>query len=206
MINETENILCFLTSLTGIPRYQSGDVWIFLRSHMEKRKASFLQPCPEHEPYAELIKHLTTHQHAILIDLGTYLKEYLCSTPIKHKIIWVHILSQLITVSWQTQKHEMIFITFLLVTHLMTQNLKQIENVFIKASRRPSLCVSLSIICLHTIVLVNSKYLIQMFRFAGIVFSLPHKYSLITYSFILWTEIYFYYLMINIFYIISKNL
>ncbi|KAJ8028222.1 TBC1 domain family member 1 [Holothuria leucospilota] len=67
----------------GIPRYQSGDVWIFLRSHMEKRKASFLQPCPEHEPYAELIKHLTTHQHAILIDLGrTYPNHPYFSNPL----------------------------------------------------------------------------------------------------------------------------
>lgn len=58
---------------------------------MEKRKASFLQPCPEHEPYADLIKHLTTHQHAILIDLGMYLKTYLSSTLLKSKIICVHV-------------------------------------------------------------------------------------------------------------------
>ncbi|XP_071847402.1 TBC1 domain family member 4-like isoform X2 [Apostichopus japonicus] len=64
----------------GIPRYRAGEVWKFLRSHMERRQACMLQPCPEYEHYSDLIKHLTTHQHAILIDLGrTYPKHpYFC--------------------------------------------------------------------------------------------------------------------------------
>lgn len=56
--------------LAGIPRLRAGEIWVFLRSHMERRSASILQPCPKYEPYSDLIKQLTTHQHAILIDLG----------------------------------------------------------------------------------------------------------------------------------------
>lgn len=67
------NLFCVsLIYSAGIPRYRAGEVWKFLRSHMERRQASMLQPCPEYEHYSDLIKHLTTHQHAILIDLGTW--------------------------------------------------------------------------------------------------------------------------------------
>lgn len=61
----------------GVPRGKRGDVWLFL----SERYCTKLAPMDTvkypnyHIPYETLLKQLTSHQHAILIDLG----EYLCT-------------------------------------------------------------------------------------------------------------------------------
>ncbi|XP_070552767.1 TBC1 domain family member 1-like isoform X2 [Ptychodera flava] len=52
----------------GVPRMKRGEIWKFLmHQHAVANKAVF-EPPPD--TYEELLKQLTSHQHAILIDLG----------------------------------------------------------------------------------------------------------------------------------------
>lgn len=56
----------------GVPRTIRGDVWLMLakqytRSHQQIDQSEF----PNYDvPYAELLKNLTEHQHAIFLDIG----------------------------------------------------------------------------------------------------------------------------------------
>ncbi|XP_019408496.1 PREDICTED: TBC1 domain family member 1 isoform X4 [Crocodylus porosus] len=54
----------------GVPRHHRGEIWKFLAEqyHLKHQFAS-KQP-PKDVPYKELLKQLTSQQHAILIDLG----------------------------------------------------------------------------------------------------------------------------------------
>ena len=62
---------------SGVPRSRRGDIWqLMVEQHRfhnpELRRLT--EDC--HAPYEDLLKQLTTHQHAILIDLG---KLYKCT-------------------------------------------------------------------------------------------------------------------------------
>ncbi|XP_030126771.4 TBC1 domain family member 1 isoform X4 [Taeniopygia guttata] len=54
----------------GVPRHHRGEIWKFLAEqyHLKHQFASKQQP--KETPYKELLKQLTSQQHAILIDLG----------------------------------------------------------------------------------------------------------------------------------------
>lgn len=55
--------------LTGVPKTKRGELWQLLADRQTSRSA----PCTHpnfNTPYEELLRQLTTHQHAILIDLG----------------------------------------------------------------------------------------------------------------------------------------
>ncbi|XP_032080531.1 TBC1 domain family member 1 isoform X1 [Thamnophis elegans] len=54
----------------GVPRQQRGEIWKFLAElHQVKHPFPNKHP-PKETPYKELLKQLTSQQHAILIDLG----------------------------------------------------------------------------------------------------------------------------------------
>ncbi|XP_051821654.1 TBC1 domain family member 1 isoform X4 [Antechinus flavipes] len=55
----------------GVPRHHRGEIWKFLAEqyHLKHQYPSSKQQ-PKDIPYKELLKQLTSHQHAILIDLG----------------------------------------------------------------------------------------------------------------------------------------
>ncbi|KAM8970066.1 TBC1 domain family member 1 isoform X7 [Sarcophilus harrisii] len=55
----------------GVPRHHRGEIWKFLAEqyHLRHQYPSSKQQ-PKDVPYKELLKQLTSHQHAILIDLG----------------------------------------------------------------------------------------------------------------------------------------
>lgn len=53
----------------GVPRHHRGEIWKFLAEQFHlKRQLPSKQP--KDTPYKELLKQLTSQQHAILIDLG----------------------------------------------------------------------------------------------------------------------------------------
>lgn len=54
----------------GVPRHHRGEIWKFLAEqyHLKHQLPSKQQP--KDTPYKELLKRLTSQQHAILIDLG----------------------------------------------------------------------------------------------------------------------------------------
>ncbi|XP_046369394.2 TBC1 domain family member 1-like isoform X2 [Haliotis rufescens] len=55
----------------GVPRSLRGDIWKLLGEQQHLHNASCLLQLPRHHlAYCNLLKQLTTHQHAILIDLG----------------------------------------------------------------------------------------------------------------------------------------
>lgn len=63
----------FLPSIkSGVPRSIRGDVWLMLakqynQTHQQNDHSEF----PNYDvPYAELLKNLTEHQHAIFLDIG----------------------------------------------------------------------------------------------------------------------------------------
>lgn len=62
----------------GVPRSRRGDVWIFfaeLYCNTTAPSPIDLEKFPNFNvPYEQLLKQLTKHQHAILIDLGMFLK------------------------------------------------------------------------------------------------------------------------------------
>ncbi|CAG9857662.1 unnamed protein product [Phyllotreta striolata] len=56
----------------GVPRGKRGDAWLFLAERYSAKTAPVdSTKCPNYYvPYDKLLKQLTSHQHAILIDLG----------------------------------------------------------------------------------------------------------------------------------------
>ncbi|XP_029288015.1 TBC1 domain family member 1 isoform X2 [Cottoperca gobio] len=54
----------------GVPRQHRGEIWKFLSEQYLLRQAVPSRPPANHSPYKELLKQLTSQQHAILIDLG----------------------------------------------------------------------------------------------------------------------------------------
>ena len=58
-----------LFPLPGIPQAKRGDIWWFLVEQHCLKYPSIEEKTPKVD-YTELLKQLTTHQHAILIDLG----------------------------------------------------------------------------------------------------------------------------------------
>ncbi|XP_010776360.1 TBC1 domain family member 1 [Notothenia coriiceps] len=54
----------------GVPRQHRGEIWKFLSEQYLLRQTVPSRPPTNHTPYKELLKQLTTQQHAILIDLG----------------------------------------------------------------------------------------------------------------------------------------
>ena len=61
---------CPLSSLAGVPRQHRGEIWKFLSEQYLLRQTVPSRPPANHTPYKELLKQLTSQQHAILIDLG----------------------------------------------------------------------------------------------------------------------------------------
>ncbi|XP_039468856.1 TBC1 domain family member 1 isoform X1 [Oreochromis aureus] len=54
----------------GVPRQHRGEIWKFLAEQYRLRQTVPSRPPSNHTPYKELLKQLTSQQHAILIDLG----------------------------------------------------------------------------------------------------------------------------------------
>ncbi|XP_049742321.1 TBC1 domain family member 1 isoform X4 [Elephas maximus indicus] len=54
----------------GVPRHHRGEIWKFLAEQYHLRHQFPSKQHPKDTPYKELLKQLTSHQHAILIDLG----------------------------------------------------------------------------------------------------------------------------------------
>uniref|UniRef100_A0A8C5IAG5 TBC1 domain family member 4 n=1 Tax=Gouania willdenowi TaxID=441366 RepID=A0A8C5IAG5_GOUWI len=54
----------------GVPRQHRGEIWKFLSEQFVLRQTVPSRPPSNHTPYKELLKQLTSQQHAILIDLG----------------------------------------------------------------------------------------------------------------------------------------
>ncbi|XP_034544803.1 TBC1 domain family member 1 isoform X2 [Notolabrus celidotus] len=54
----------------GVPRQHRGEIWKFLSEQYLLRQTVPSRPPANHMPYKELLKQLTSQQHAILIDLG----------------------------------------------------------------------------------------------------------------------------------------
>ena len=57
-------------SPAGVPRQHRGEIWKFLSEQYLLRQTVPSRPPSNHTPYKELLKQLTSQQHAILIDLG----------------------------------------------------------------------------------------------------------------------------------------
>ncbi|XP_045139964.1 TBC1 domain family member 1 isoform X3 [Echinops telfairi] len=54
----------------GVPRHHRGEIWKFLAEQCHLRHQFPSKQRPRDTPYKELLKQLTSQQHAILIDLG----------------------------------------------------------------------------------------------------------------------------------------
>uniref|UniRef100_A0A8C6R0K0 TBC1 domain family, member 1 n=1 Tax=Nannospalax galili TaxID=1026970 RepID=A0A8C6R0K0_NANGA len=54
----------------GVPRHHRGEIWKFLAEQFHLKHPFPNKQQPKDVPYKELLKQLTSHQHAILIDLG----------------------------------------------------------------------------------------------------------------------------------------
>lgn len=54
----------------GVPRQHRGEIWKFLSEQFLLRQTVPSRPPANETPYKELLKQLTSQQHAILIDLG----------------------------------------------------------------------------------------------------------------------------------------
>ncbi|XP_004642723.1 TBC1 domain family member 1 [Octodon degus] len=54
----------------GVPRHHRGEIWKFLAEQFQLRHPFPSKQQPKDVPYKELLKQLTSQQHAILIDLG----------------------------------------------------------------------------------------------------------------------------------------
>eukprot|EP00063_Salmo_salar_P066689 XP_014041524.1 PREDICTED: TBC1 domain family member 1-like [Salmo salar] len=54
----------------GVPRQYRGEVWKFLSEQFLLSQSVPVRPPANNRPYKELLKQLTSQQHAILIDLG----------------------------------------------------------------------------------------------------------------------------------------
>uniref|UniRef100_F6SIC0 TBC1 domain family member 4 n=1 Tax=Ornithorhynchus anatinus TaxID=9258 RepID=F6SIC0_ORNAN len=65
---EAERLHCAVGQ--GVPRQHRGEVWKFLAEQQQLEPPLFSKQQPKDTPYKELLKQLTSQQHAILIDLG----------------------------------------------------------------------------------------------------------------------------------------
>ncbi|XP_030613053.1 TBC1 domain family member 1 isoform X3 [Archocentrus centrarchus] len=65
---DTETI--YTAVAQGVPRQHRGEIWKFLSEQNRLTQAVPSRPPSNHTPYKELLKQLTSQQHAILIDLG----------------------------------------------------------------------------------------------------------------------------------------
>ncbi|XP_010218486.1 PREDICTED: TBC1 domain family member 1 isoform X1 [Tinamus guttatus] len=54
----------------GVPRHHRGEIWKFLAEQYHLKHQFPCKQPPKDTPYKELLKQLTSQQHAILIDLG----------------------------------------------------------------------------------------------------------------------------------------
>lgn len=54
----------------GVPRHHRGEIWKFLAEQYHLKRQFPSKQQPKDTPYKELLKQLTSQQHAILIDLG----------------------------------------------------------------------------------------------------------------------------------------
>uniref|UniRef100_A0ACB8E7U6 TBC1 domain member 1 n=1 Tax=Sphaerodactylus townsendi TaxID=933632 RepID=A0ACB8E7U6_9SAUR len=54
----------------GVPRHHRGEIWKFLAEQYQLKHQFANKQQPKDMPYKELLKQLTSQQHAILIDLG----------------------------------------------------------------------------------------------------------------------------------------
>ncbi|XP_074397711.1 TBC1 domain family member 1 isoform X1 [Zonotrichia albicollis] len=54
----------------GVPRHHRGEIWKFLAEQYHLKHQFSCKQQPKDTPYKELLKQLTSQQHAILIDLG----------------------------------------------------------------------------------------------------------------------------------------
>lgn len=54
----------------GVPRHHRGEIWKFLAEQFHLKHPFPSKQQPRDVPYKELLKQLTSQQHAILIDLG----------------------------------------------------------------------------------------------------------------------------------------
>ncbi|XP_051866036.1 TBC1 domain family member 1-like isoform X4 [Pristis pectinata] len=54
----------------GVPRHHRGEIWKLLAEQHQLRYQLPVKQQPKNTPYEELLKQLTSQQHAILIDLG----------------------------------------------------------------------------------------------------------------------------------------
>lgn len=55
-----------------MPRHHRGEIWKFLAEQYHLKHQFPSKQQPKDTPYKELLKQLTSQQHAILIDLGKY--------------------------------------------------------------------------------------------------------------------------------------
>lgn len=73
----------------GVPRQHRGEIWKFLSEQYLLKQTVPSRPPAIDTPYKELLKQLTSQQHAILIDLG-------------NKLFYYPNLNQLLTVTPKT--------------------------------------------------------------------------------------------------------
>lgn len=60
----------FLSRTVGVPKSRRGEIWQFLAIQYRLRHRLPNKQQPPDTSYKELLKQLTTQQHAILVDLG----------------------------------------------------------------------------------------------------------------------------------------
>jgi len=65
-------ITTLMTFFSGVPRHHRGEIWKFLAEQYHLKHQFPNKQQPKDTPYKELLKQLTSQQHAILIDLGKY--------------------------------------------------------------------------------------------------------------------------------------
>lgn len=57
----------------GVPKSRRGEIWMLLsHQHRLRHRLPQRQLTPD-TPYYDLLKQLTSQQHAILVDLGVYM-------------------------------------------------------------------------------------------------------------------------------------
>lgn len=82
LLCSSSSFIILLLSRTGVPKQHRGEVWKFLSEQNLLRQTVSSQPPPDNTPYKELLKQVSSEQHAILIDLGTSDMHYThISTP-----------------------------------------------------------------------------------------------------------------------------
>ncbi|EMP35872.1 TBC1 domain family member 1 [Chelonia mydas] len=75
----------------GVPRHHRGEIWKFLAEQYHLKHQFPSKQQPKDTPYKELLKQLTSQQHAILIDLeNTFCQEGAAITPLAHQGLLRH--------------------------------------------------------------------------------------------------------------------